>query len=190
MNQHLSPVDKVRVTTNLGHLVLSVWAMTIALPMRRFAGKDFIGIRGLMGIFLILLYAAFADAPQLFLLLPIYLLSIVLHLVAGWGRRMRGFTQHTYYEGDPWVARLFLFDKNERRCRGAGEPVLAFAVGVYLLTVSESLGLYFIIGSVAMMLVQHAADRQLQRRIDEIHNGRIENANVMREVYTRHIRRR
>jgi hypothetical protein len=175
---------------NIGHVILSAWAMTIQLPMRRYCGKDFIGLPGLVGVIFIPLYTVFAHAPQVFYLWPVFLLSIVLNQAGSFQRRLRGVVQHSYFEGDPWLARTLLFSKDERKCRSSGEPFLSCMLGLFLMPVNQGLGLYFILGGIAMGLIQDIADRQFKRRVDEINNGRIENENLMRHVHQPQSRRR
>jgi hypothetical protein len=63
-------------------------------------------------------------------------------------------------------------------------------LGLFLMPVNQGLGLYFILGGIAMGLIQDIADRQFKRRVDEINNGRIENENLMRHVHQPQSRRR
>lgn len=184
------PLEKYRRAMNFGHLILSGWAMTIQLPMRRHCGKDFLGAPAAVAVLLIPLYAAFCNAPQIIYLLPIHVVFVALHRASAWKRRLQGMVTHTYYEGDPWVARALLLTKDERQCRSTGEPLLALAAGGFLLPTAQGAGLYFIIGAFAMAIVQQFGDSQFQRRIDEMNNGRIENENLMRRVYQHHQRRR
>jgi hypothetical protein len=174
--------EQYRRAMNIGHLILSAWAMTIQLPMRRHCGKDFVGLTAFAGVLLIPVYVGFFNAPEIIYLLPVHVMFIVLHRASAWTRRLRGMVTHTFYEGDPWVARTLLFMKDERYCRSTSEPLLAVTAGLLLLPTAESAGFYFIIGGFAMAIVQQFADSQHQRRIDEINNGRIENDHLMRHV--------
>ncbi len=172
-----------RKLANLLFLIISSWAMTIWLPLRRYCGKDYLGIRAIMGWMVIATYAWIANDPVMDLLIPIYLLAILLRICGQIKLRFQGVIQHTRYDGDPWLARLVLFSKDENKCKSVGEPALAIMTGYFLLSTSDALGAYLIIGGFAMFLVQAVAERQYQRRIDEINNGRIENAVLMRHFH-------
>ena len=187
MNQH--PLDKVRQIMNIVVLVLSGWALTIQLPMRRHCGKDFIGLSGLVGLGFIPVYAAFAHAPQVIYLWPVFLLSILFNLAGSFQQRRRGIIQHTYDDGDSYLTRKLFFCKDQRKCK-SHEAFLSVMFGFFLMPVNQGLGFYFIGGAFAMALVTDMANRQFQRRVDEINNGRIENENLMQHVQQQHSRRR
>ncbi|HEY4309321.1 MAG TPA: hypothetical protein VGN12_07700 [Pirellulales bacterium] len=177
------PETDSRTAAHLVYLIINVWAMTLYLPLRRQTGKDHIGITGLLSVFFIPLYATFANAPDILILLPVFITSIVMHRLGHWRRHAAGRFEHTYYGGDPWAAKLLLRCKDERKCKVLGEPVLAFCVGVLLLPYGDAVGGYFMAGALALGVSQAMLFQQDEQRLDDMRNGMIENEALMRRFH-------
>ncbi len=91
-------------------------------------------------------YAGYARFPQLIRYVPVWMILILFR------RLTADRTQHSRYQGYPWLARRFPFMKGELKARTL-EPWLLFASGVYLYTVSQPLGELFFIGCASLFIV-------------------------------------
>jgi hypothetical protein len=171
MTSNYGPMSPVEIR----RAVIAGWAMTCTLPMRRHCGKHYIGREALFGIAIIFGYAAFAPAPHLIWLEALFCLSIALNWSTDAAMRKNGVIHHTFFDGDPWLARLIFRSKDDRRCKAYGEPLLAVFVSYCLYQRVPVYAGFFFVAACAMVIVQFGIERELQRRLDEMHNGRIEN---------------
>jgi hypothetical protein len=171
---------------NLAFLIVAAWAMTVTLPMRRFSGKHYLKTTAAIGAMIIVCYTLFVPAPELAPLFFVFLFSVVLHLAGLVKMRFKGVLVHTLYNGDPWFTRRMFFCKDEHRCKAFVEPLVAIVIGFILVPDYAPCGVYFIIAGFAMVVVQAEIDKELQRRVDGVNDGRIENESLMREMHRRY----
>ncbi len=167
---------------NLAFLIVAAWAMTVTLPMRRFSGKHYLKTTAAFGAMIIVCYTLFVPAPELVPLFIVFVFSVFLHLAGLLKMRFNGVLVHTLYNGDPWLTRRLFFCKDEHRCKALIEPLVAIVIGYFLVPNYAPCGAYFIIAGFAMIIVQSEIDKELQRRVDGVNDGRIENESLMREM--------
>jgi hypothetical protein len=112
-------------------------------------------------------------------LIPLYLFCVALHGLNAFMERRRGRFIHTYYNGEPWLAMQVLRVKDEMKAKGIVEPLLAAALGFYLLQFDQGAGLYFIGGAMAMSAAHQMLVRRDERRVDDVRNSMFENEALM-----------
>jgi hypothetical protein len=173
--------------THLLNLILAGWAMSVSLIVRRNSGKGHLATWPL-GAAVLACYILLMPCPELVFLFLFFAYAGLLHIACLIKLRFKGVVQHTRYSGEPWLARLFC--KNERLGKLLVEPLLTLALGCVIIPYACACGIYFLVASYAMAIVQRQIDIELQRRLDEMHNGRIDNAQLMQEFHSHYQKQR
>lgn len=174
-DQQQAPQLRPRDCANLFSWIVIGWAMTMYVPIRRGLGKDHIGMEALVGLLWLIAWMLFTTAPYLAPLVPLYLLLVVVHRMYAFMQRRRGIFIHTYYNGEPWLAMGLFRLKDEMKAKAFVEPLLAAALGVYLLQFDEGAGLYFIGGAMALIATHQLTVKRDERMVDDVRNSMFEN---------------
>jgi hypothetical protein len=150
--------------------IISGWALTIYVWMRKDIGKNHVGINALFGIGWIMLWVAYTHASDLAWLIPAF--------IAGWVIHRMGHAKprniHTHYGGTPIIAMTLFRIRDETFAKCFGEPVIAALAGSAMLLFGYDEGKYFIFGAVAMMANATFEQRYARQRIDDLNDGIIE----------------
>jgi len=173
--KQLTPRD----CANLFSWIVVGWAMTIYLPIRRGMGKDHIATEAFVGLFWLVAWMLVTNAPLLMPLVPLYLLCALLHRISAFARRRRGEFIHTFYNGEPWLAMGLFRVKDELKAKSFVEPLLAAALGLYLLQFDEGAGLYFLGGAMALVAADRLIASRDERKVDDMRNSMFENEMLM-----------
>lgn len=136
-----SPVERAHGDLAIIGTMLVAFAHIFTVPLRTRVGHA--AYRNtVFAIPMMLAYAVCAPCPEILVYCPIWILCVACRKVDR--------TQHSQYGGWPWLTGLFT--KHELRARQL-EPVFLGVFGVYLCTISESLGLFVLCGATAVMMI-------------------------------------
>lgn len=141
-----------RQTANLTYLLASAHATCFTVFFRHSFGTQAFGRNGLLALVLLLVYAGLAEEPRMLTYACLWLAALVLQrLRTGW-LVLSGMVWHSRYAGYSYLARMIPFVRTERAARTV-EQFFCFLVGLLLLPVSESLGLFVMAGGVSLAIV-------------------------------------
>ncbi len=119
-------------------------------------------------------YAGYAYCPQLVLYLPVWIVMVAFRRITA------DRTQHSRYQGFPWLVAILPFARKELHARML-EPWLLFFGGMFLFQYSEPLG-KFVMGGCAALLVVLATEMEVVRaRKRAMHDARV-NAERMSDL--------
>lgn len=168
--------------------LVNAWAMTLYVPIRRNLGREHLGLVAVIGLIWLATWGAMAESRVLAWLLFIDIYAMICHRLKDMVRTRRGQFVHTFYNGEPWLIMTVFRVKDEMKAKWL-EPFLAAGLGIYLLQFNPIAGWYFIGGAVAMLHAHRMVAQCEQQRIDDMRNGMLENAELMRN-FQKHGRRR
>ncbi len=174
MDQDHGPSGPERLKTALGWVAFMSGALAISVEVflhrSRSFGERYVGMQAAAVIVIVPLYSMFwegYDLMPLMRFLGAFLLMCFLVRLGGLVRRRRdGQGVHSRYTGYPRLMRL-MPRADERRVKGALEPLLVFFAGIFASPTSEPLGGYLILTSVGLAVsVQLSVGYERQRVID------------------------
>lgn len=174
MDQGHGPSGPERLKTALGWVAFIAGALAISVEVflhrsRTFGGR-YVGMQAAAVILIVPLYSMFWEGYELMPLmrfLGAFLFMCFLVRLGGLARRSRdGQEFHSRYTGYPRLMRL-MPRADERKVKGALEPLLVFFAGIFASPTSEPLGGYLILASVGLAVsVQFSVGYERQRVID------------------------
>ncbi len=140
---------------NMLMLVISVWAISIEVFIRRNFGRRYIDFQAVLVIILVPMYSLFwrRDDPRfLTWFLGAYLLMCFRHRIAVLIRRRDREPVHSYYSGEP------VFHKLHSKCDEAQfklwyEPLLVGGIGLVLTAINKPLGVYVLLAAMCLWLL-------------------------------------
>lgn len=156
-----SALDRFRRDVNLAAFLMSSAALTVTVPLRTDVGERAIGIRGLVGLVLMLLFLLGWPTHPARLHLAWCLAFLLCCGIQRWQanrRRDRCWTEHSRYEGAPLLHPLYMRLLGRRwplgplRFKRQVEPILIFGVGALLVPLEPPLGFWFITASVCLVV--------------------------------------
>lgn len=167
---------------NIAVMIFYGFAAAVCLPMRCRAGREFTdsaGIGALISIFLFALLVHDLDVCYVYLVFVPALVCHRLQQLRSWLNRV---PEHTFYSGEPWLARRLFGFRDETRAKLIGEPLIAAAVGLALTPVSKALGTFYLCGSAAVFTAVAMFLIETRRQIDRAMNARIEAENTAEQL--------
>jgi hypothetical protein len=158
---------------NLLRLLVDGHAACVAPFMRSGMGANYPGVDGLVGLVMILLYAAQMRDRFMVWYFWIWLAAIAYRRIETVRLIRRGWAEHSRYTGTPLALKL-PFVKNEMTAKNAIEPAICFLIGVCLLPISEALGAFVMLGYLSLG-IQRGLQSQVNRmRLRQMRDAAIE----------------
>ena len=111
--------------------------------------------------------SAYLRCPQLITYIPVWLVLVVLRRITA------DRTQHSRYQGYPWLMRLIPFVRNEFQGRLL-EPGIIFFTGVFLAPSSLPLARFVIGGSLSLFIVLGTEMEVMCARKRAMHDARVD----------------
>jgi hypothetical protein len=161
-----------RTGVNLLWLLANGYATTFTPFLRRGFGSEALGLNGVVGAIIILLYAGATNSPETISFFWVWLGFVLYQRIYGIRQRMNGQVVHSRYAGWPEVG--MRFTKSEKIARQVVEPLVCVVVGAVLWLYSEPLGRFVMLGPLGL-LVSLGLDQQVMRnRVRAMHDAEIE----------------
>ena len=132
-------------------------------------GSEALGVNGVAGLVVILLYIAYSGSPAMVTFLYVWLLMMLMQRIKTTTMRRQGYVIHSRYDGFPLLAKLI---KSERAARGL-EPFICALAGILLMPYDEALGQFVLFGLVSLI-----ARIAFQDRIDNVAVQRMRDAEI------------
>lgn len=167
------PADQMSFRTSVnmcGFAALCVASTVTPLFRKRF-GSEALGFNGFFA-FVILCFVAEPAGPAGSWYVLAWVMCLVMHRIGVLMRWWDGVVVHSFYSGDPWVARLIC--RNDAVAKWLVEPLLVGGIGWATFQVNVPLGTWWMICAVALVLVQGIECQLSYQRIQAMRNAEIE----------------
>ncbi len=162
---------------NIVVLLLRSIAVTVEVFLHRRFGSRYVGLQGVLGIVMILVFAAIIPAPGtwgLIIFLFAYLKACLYARAGVLWRKLQGQEcDHTLYSGYPYLMRV-LPRWNELTVKRLVEPALVFLVGCAVAHFIPALALYLFIAAGALFMTVNQAEAYERRRAEVMRDSVIE----------------
>lgn len=167
---HPSCVQDAKAALGWGVVFANSAATSMEVFLHRNFGERYFGMQSALVLLLVPFYSLFwrgYDLRPLLQFLAAYLVMCFVAQIGILARRRRGGPQvHSQYSGTPHIMRLLPW-LSERTVKVIVEPMLLFVIAVMTMSVSEPLGGYLMLCSVALCLtVNLAIGMERKRAID------------------------
>ncbi len=159
----------------LGFIVKSL-AVTVEVFLHRRFGERYIGLQGLAGIGLILLFCTFFPTDDVRPLVGFLGLYLVMCFVARTGvlwRRLRRDDEHSRYTGRPRLLAVFCNCK-ELTIKRFWEPALVALGGRVIVSMNAPLGYYLVIAAIALFISVNFSEAYDHARVLDLNDSLIE----------------
>jgi hypothetical protein len=157
-----------------GIAIAQVWALAIQLPLRQRIGRNVLGFQAVFALLLLVFWAGLAVSAPVALWMCIYFFSVICHRIATIRRRGREDEPHTYYNGYPWLGKLFPFISDEVQLKAIVEPAVALGLAFVGAAFDKGAGLFFLGGAVCMVLTTGWTELKHRKRMDDVRDAVIE----------------
>jgi hypothetical protein len=175
--QYPSRAHDAKVGIHWVIVLMNVWAMSLEVFTRSRFGTNYVGLRTALVYPLVLVFACcFPELDPTGLL--VFLLAFLFR--SGWlqwAARIREWRGreivHSWYGGRPLLLR-WMRRTDERTIKRFYEPCLCIFVGLLLMAVSPSLGVYVFLASLMVSGTTTLIDLDDRRRIRQMHDAMLE----------------
>lgn len=171
-DQQQTPSEQMTVRGSFNFLYLAINGhATCFTPFFRYGfGSEALGVNGVAGLVVILLYSAFSGSPAMVNFLYVWLFMMLMQRIKTTMMRREGCVIHSRYDGFPFLSKKLI--KNERMARGL-EPFICALTGILLMPYDEALGQFVLFGLVSLI-----AKIAIQDRIDNVAVQRMRDAEI------------
>lgn len=156
--------------------IVECFAITVILFLRRRFGQRYVGIQAVAGILLILFFCGLCpryDARPMMLFLIAYIKAFFYARSGVLYRGWRGNTEHSRYNGWPWLMCIFRSFR-ETTVKQFIEPPLVLVTGCLFCKLSEPLGAYLIIAAICLFASTSISNAWNRHRLLELNDAVIE----------------
>jgi hypothetical protein len=173
------PMNQASDSLNWLLLFFQSVAVACELFLHKRHGRRWLGIQGVYGLMVILLFPLLwprEDAGPLVWFMGAYVGACVL---ARAGVLCRGVQSggHSFYSGTPRIMRVLPF-LSEPIIKRLIEPMLVFSIGMLALSANKPLGSYLILAALGLFVSTNAAEMQMQARVQDFHDAIAEQREV------------
>jgi hypothetical protein len=165
------PFD-VRTGINLLGILANGHATTVTPFLRRGFGSEALGINGVVGAIIILLYAGVTNSPEMVTFWWVWIAAVAYQRLYSVKQRQNGNVVHSRYAGWPEVGMRFA--KTEKVARGVIEPLVCVVVGGCLWSWSEALGRFILLGSFSLLVSRGLEQQVIRNRVRAMSDAQIE----------------
>jgi hypothetical protein len=171
-DQQQTPNEQMTVRGSFNFLYLAINGhATCFTPFLHYGfGSEALGVNGIAGLVVILLYIAFSGSPAMVTFLYVWLFMMLMQRIKTTMMRREGYVIHSRYDGFPFLAKKLV--KSERAARGL-EPFICAIAGILLMPYDEALGQFVLFGVVSLI-----ARIAIQERIDNVAVQRMRDAEI------------
>ncbi len=185
---HRPPGERITLngTFHAVHFLARAHAACFTVFTRHTHGAEALGFNGLGAFFLILFYAAFANAPEMFTFFWLWLMAQIIQRVRTSIAIGRGLQLHSQYGGYPWLGYRLQSVKTYRAAVFA-EACAVFMTGALLYSISEAVGMFTIVGSLSMLAVYGINRMAITMEVRRMRDAELEmrmRADVFQGKYT------
>lgn len=165
---------------NIAYLVMNSHALTCSVFLRRDFGKEAIGIFGIAGFFMILVYGGLMNSYAMYLYLLAFLLAVIGQRMQQFQNFRRGVVCHSRYNGYPILA-LKLFPRLKEGDAKGVEAFMCLAIGGLLTYVDPALGWYVMGGFFSILLSEGINAELRKQRLQAMQDAVLEQQALARE---------
>jgi hypothetical protein len=170
----------MRSAFSLAYVLANSHALTCTVFLRRDFGKEAIGIFGIVGLFMILIYGGLANSYAMYIYLLAFLLAVIGQRMQTFPNWRKGDIQHSRYNGTPVIA-MKLFPKLKEMDAKGVEGFLCLAIGWLLTHVDPALGWYVMGGFFSILLSEGISAEIRRQRLQAMRDAEIENTDLARD---------
>jgi len=163
----------MRAGTNLLHFLVEGHAATIAPFLRSGMGINYPGAFGLVGLVMILLYAAATNDPLVITYFWFWLGAIIVRRAEAVQLARRGRVEHSRYTGRPWFSMRLPFVKTESAAKYA-DAMVCLVVGLELCQWSDALGHFVMFGCLSLGMQRAIQGQVNSMRVRQMRDAAIE----------------
>eukprot|EP00456_Euglypha_rotunda_P018008 TRINITY_DN162_c0_g1_i29.p1 TRINITY_DN162_c0_g1~~TRINITY_DN162_c0_g1_i29.p1 ORF type:complete len:192 (-),score=51.23 TRINITY_DN162_c0_g1_i29:427-1002(-) len=165
---------------NIAYLVMNSHALTCTVFLRRDFGKEAIGMFGIVGLLMVLVYGGLMNSYAMYLYLLAFLLAVVGQRMQTFQNWRKGDIQHSRYNGYPAIA-LKLFPKLKEMDAKGIEAFMCLGIGWLLTHVDPALGWYVMGGFFSILLSEGISAEIRKQRLQAMRDAEIENRQLASE---------
>jgi hypothetical protein len=158
---------------NLFYLLANSHATTATVFLRTDFGRDGIGVHGMFGFFMILLWGGMTNSYPMFVFLCAYLLAVLSQRMKTFANSRKGIIPHSRYNGFPVVSKRLFPRMSERNAIGI-DAFLSLAIGGGLTFVDKPLGLFIMAGFLSILLSEGITNELQRKRLQSMRDAEIE----------------
>lgn len=158
---------------NVFYLLVNGHATTCTVFLRTDFGRDGIGIYGMAGCVMILLWGGMTNSYAVFVFLCAFLLATLSQRMKTFTNRRKGIMPHSRYDGFPAVSKRLCPRMSELNLRGV-DAFLCLVIGGGLTFVDKPLGLFIMGGWLSILLSENITRELHRKRMEAMRDAEIE----------------
>jgi len=152
----------------------------VVVFLRTGFGREYPGVAGLIGLIIMVFYAAFARVPEMFPYIGVWLFMVILQRLKTFQLASKGVVVHSRYWGYPKLALMVPFVRKERIARGSVEPILCTLIGLGLCAWSPGVGGFVIVAGWANAMAGAIATEVDRKKLQAMRDAEIEQRSLAR----------
>ena len=159
---------------NLFYLLANSHATTATVFLRTDFGRDGIGVHGMFGFFMILLWGGMTNSYAMFVFLCAYLLAVLSQRMKTFANSRKGIIPHSRYNGYPVVSKRLFPRMSELNARGL-DAFLCLSIGGLLTFIADKpLGYFVMAGFLSILLSEGTTNELHRKRLQAMRDAEIE----------------
>lgn len=164
----------MKKTFNLFYLLVHGYATTCTVFLRTDFGKEGIGIYGLAGFALIVLYGGLSNSYAMFIFLCAYLLATLSQRMKTFANWRKGIMPHSRYGGYPIVSKRLFPRMDELNLRGVDAFICLVTGGALTIFVDKALGIFLMGAGLSILISENITGELHKRRLQAMRDAEIE----------------